>query len=244
MTRSRLMSASEVFRLGFGTIDTRAIIGGGGRSDNIIPFALLANLPQLILSLLYFAFNGTFTAMLMGYEWISYAHKRKGLRVSTRSHGFQRSTYFLSLPYRYGLPLVVLSVTLHWIVSQCIFVVTIDIYDEFGHAVPYSSPPEGTRTCGYSPVAMVSAVILGVFMLAAVVGFGYIPYKSGMPLAASSSLAISAACHPDRDSEIEDIALSEQKLQWGVVSTNEEGIGHCAFSNKEVGPLVKGRMYA
>ena len=37
--------------------------------------------------------------------------------------------------------------------------------------------------------------------------------------------------------------MSEQKLQWGVVSIDLDGFGHCAFSSEEVGPLVKGRMY-
>jgi len=42
----------------------------------------------------------------------------------------------------------------------------------------------------------------------------------------------------------ENTVLSEQKLQFGVVSTSGDGVGHCAFSSKEVGKLVKGRMYA
>ena len=37
------------------------------------------------------------------------AHQQKGLRVSGIPEGSQRSYYFLSLPYRVGVPLVALS---------------------------------------------------------------------------------------------------------------------------------------
>lgn len=42
---------------------------------------------------------------------------RKGLRV-TQPHGYQRSSYFLQLPYRWSLPLIVISGTLHWLLSR------------------------------------------------------------------------------------------------------------------------------
>jgi len=213
----------------------------------MVSLALVANLPQVILSFLYFAYNSLFTAMLMGYEWTSYAHKRKGLRVSRKPARHQRSTYFLQLPYRFGLPLVILSGTLHWLVSQSIFVVSFDLYDVDGEPVPDTylnfEWDMVTRSVGYSPVAMLSVIILGVLMVGSVIGFGYIPYKPGMPLAGSCSLAISAACHPEKRVGLDDGVLSEQKLQWGVVSTDADGVGHCAFSSEDVDPLVKGRMY-
>jgi hypothetical protein len=90
---------------------------------------------------------------------------------------------------------------------------------------------------------MLSVVVVGTFMMAVVIGCGIIPYKRGMPLAGSCSLAISAACHPEQDSEDASTLLSEQKLQWGVVNTSVDGIRHCAFSSREVGTLVKGRTY-
>jgi hypothetical protein len=237
-------NTSDIFRFGFGTVDPRALISSGYMPTDMMALALIANLPQVLLSFLYFAYNGLYTAMLMGYEWTSYAYKKKGLRISRRPFGAQRSTYFLQLPYRFGIPLVLLSGTLHWLVSQSIFVVAFDTYDKYGQLRIENRKGAMTKTCGYSPIAMLTAVVLGVFMVVAVVGFGYIPHKRGMPLAGSCSLAISAACHPEQQPDTEDTVLSKRKLQWGVVSTNSDGIGHCAFSNKGVGPLVKGRMYA
>jgi hypothetical protein len=241
------MENFNAYRLGFGAVDPRALIYAKGLPRDMIGLAVIANAPQIILSVLYYAFNGLFTAMLMGYEWTSYAHKKKGLRVSRQPAGSQRSTYFLSLPYRFGIPLVLLSGCLHWLVSQSIFVVAYDLYNDLGEVYKVTTEVEVyvmNRTIGYSPSAMVAVAVLGGVMVAAVVGFGFISYERGMPLAGSCSLAISAACHPEQGAEAADYLMSEQKLQWGVVSTGIDGIGHCAFSSAEVGPLVKGRMYA
>ncbi|KAF3053972.1 hypothetical protein E8E11_001275 [Didymella keratinophila] len=232
------VGSNAIFALGFGAVDTRALITGDSFPTDMISLVLIANMPQVILSFLYFAYNGMFTAMLLGYEWTSYAYKRKGLRISHVPSGLQRSTYFLQLPYRFGTPLVILSGTLHWLVSQSIFLVSLDEYNQYGRYT------DSSNSCGYSPIAMLVVVLLGVFMVATLVGFGYIPYKSSMPLAGSCSLAISAACHPDEATKGDTFAMSEEKLQWGVVGTSADGIGHCAFSSKDVGPLVEGRMYA
>lgn len=99
----------------------------------------------------------------------------------------------------------------------------------------------GTRKCGYSTIAMLVAVVLGLLMMAVMIVVGYTSYKPGIPLSGSSSMAISAACHPEKEDPGDD-PMSEQKLQWGV-ETYENGIGHCAFSSREVGPLVKGHLY-
>lgn len=246
MNQFQSTSTYDALRFGFGTIDPRSVISGREFPTDMVSLTLIANLPQLVLSFLYFAYNGLFTAMLMGFEWLSYAHKRKGLRISRRPHEHQRSTYFLQLPYRFGLPLVILSGVMHWLVSQSIFVVAFDVYTERGVRQTISLGYEFdaiTQSVGYSPTAMLAVIVLGVLMVVAVIGIGYIPYKSGMPLAGSCSLAIGAACHLDQQVGAGDEVMSEQKLQWGVVSTSMDGIGHCAFSSDEVGPLTKGRMY-
>jgi hypothetical protein len=246
-------NTSTAFGLGFGAVEPLALITvknksqGGYWPADIISLALIANSPQVVLSFVYFSYNGLFTAMLAEHEWMSYASKKKGLRISCKPSGLQRSTYFLQLPYRFSLPLVAMSVLLHWLVSQSIFVVAFNIYDDMGHrnwdGYKERNIENGLLTCGYSPIAMLAVLIVGFFMVVAAVGFGYIPYKTGMPLAGSSSLAISAAYHPEENSGTGEDALSRQELQWGVVRTSLDGVGHCAFSSKEVGPLLDGRVY-
>ena len=103
------LSTRLSFSLGFGAVDPRTLISSNFFPNDIASLALIANFPQVLLSFIYFAYNGLFTAMLMGYEWTSYAYKKKGLRISRRPYGSQKSTYFLQLPYRFGIPMVPLS---------------------------------------------------------------------------------------------------------------------------------------
>lgn len=56
-------------------------------SDNwlltsMVGLVLLANLPQVILTFICFAYNIIFTAMLLFNEWISYVRERKRHRIS------------------------------------------------------------------------------------------------------------------------------------------------------------------
>jgi hypothetical protein len=221
-----------------------------GLPENLLHLILLANTPQLVLSFLYFSYNALFTAMLLGYEWVSYSQKRKGLRVSHQPSGAQRSTYFLQLPYRFGIPLLILSGTLHWLVSQSIFLTAIEYYNLEGQRSRPSFPDISTKspvdhtTLGYSPLAIIAVMVLGSLMVISILAFGYIPYTRGMPIAGSCSMAISAACQSVEQHESGGNKISEEKLQWGVVSIGSHEVGHCAFSKNEVEPLVKGRLYA
>lgn len=60
---------------------------------------------------------------------------RKTLRVSD-PEGIQRSSYFVSMPWRYGLPLIFSTASLHWLVSQSIFVYSVDLYKPDGMLDP------------------------------------------------------------------------------------------------------------
>src|SRR5690242_2964491 len=98
-----------------------------------------------------------------------------------------------------------LSAILHWLVSQSIFLVAVDVYDWDGApqvskpwAAPYSYQdyiPQGDwKSCGYSPIAIFTVIILGVLMVVTMIGFRFVPLKGGMNFAGSCSVAISAAC--------------------------------------------------
>ncbi len=83
-----------------------------------------ANLWQMIISLLYITFNALFSCILVSEEWSGYQKTRKTLRVSF-PEGIQRSSYFISMPLRYGAPLIISMAVLHWTVSQSVFVVRV-----------------------------------------------------------------------------------------------------------------------
>lgn len=78
---------------------------------------LLADQPEALFSLFDVQLNAMCTAMARMADWNSFAGHWKGLRVS-KSHGEQCSTYFLSLFYRFAVPLILTSICLQWLLSQ------------------------------------------------------------------------------------------------------------------------------
>ena len=211
-----------------------------------------ANAAQLIFSLMYFAYNGIFTTLSTAIEWSSFAATQKGVRRSRGSDlvGAQRASYFLQLPYRLALPLLVASGSLHWLISQSIFLVyfqgympTPD-YDGTEKATTSSGWPVGEDiiTCGWSPAAVLLTVLVGVLMLLFLIGFGLWRLPTAMPVAGSCSAAIAAACHPPPAECGERIW--EKELRWGVtLEPDGEKPGHCSFSSKRVPSPIPGEKY-
>jgi hypothetical protein len=81
-----------------------------------------ANIWQVIVSILYFALNALLTCLLVSEEWSGYIRDRKPLRVS-HPEGIQRGSYFVSMPFKFGVPLMAMVTTLHWLISQSTFLV-------------------------------------------------------------------------------------------------------------------------
>ncbi|KAJ5937050.1 hypothetical protein N7466_003500 [Penicillium verhagenii] len=229
------------------------LIHGDSWPTSVLANVIIANLPQLIFSFLYFGFNSLLTSMCLGAEWSGYAHSCKSLRVSNKPQGSQRSDYFLSIPYRYALPFMVMTITIHWLISESLFMVGIEAWDERMVRAPESD----LTTCGFSPIGIVSSICVGVFMFSCLVGLSFRRFESAMPVAGGCSLAISAACHPnfdpnrhpagepgDLDLEIEngDDNMGHLPVQWGAVPVDSP-IGHCSFTSGRVELPDKDREY-
>ncbi len=226
------ISFSHLWKMGYGTVTSESMIswnhrGPGGIFLNI----LVANLPQALLSFLFIAYNGLFTCMLLADEWNGYTHKRKPLRV-TSPNGAQRSTYRLQLPYKYGIPLLITSATLHWLISQSLFLANVSYYNAKGEDTINS-----ISTIGYSCIAIITVIILAAVVIILGLLNGFRRHK-GMPLVASCSAAISAACHRPE----EDIDAATKPVMWGVVSS-ENGVAHCCFTSFEVTRPIPGELY-
>ncbi|KAL1647415.1 hypothetical protein SLS58_002743 [Diplodia intermedia] len=231
----------HLWELGLGKIHSATLIQGWAiptTGDSAITgTVLIANLPQALLSFIYLMLNGLCTNMLLAFEWSKFSAARRTLRVS-EPRGAQRSTYFLQIPYRYGIPLTVLSSLLHWLVSQSIFLAKVDGLDPRGGRTPVGN----VTTCGYSPFGMIFTTMGGLLLVIFAVALGFRKLKPGMPLAGSCSIAISAACHvPEGTSELEP-------LMWGVVPKHPDdvhsGVGHCSFANECVDKPLSGILYA
>lgn len=227
-----------IWSLGFGTVTELTLISTSNNdiasSFNMAESVILANLPHFIFSGLYFQYNALFTGMLAAKEWSEFALKRKGLRVSSSPKGEQRSRYFLQLPYRWSVPLIFMSMLIHWLLSRSIFIVAIKFDDEFA------------TTCGYSPIAMIVVVVAAVVMALAVIITGCRRLPTAMPVVGSCSLGIAAACHGFGGAERPDETLVP--LRWGAMTQPGHGPafepGHCGFSGDYVEEPQPGGRYA
>ncbi|KAJ5251753.1 hypothetical protein N7489_002163 [Penicillium chrysogenum] len=222
---NKASKSKSIWDSGLGEASSGTTLAGlsiSATSTGIFSMILMANIPQILVSLAYFFYNGLLTCMLGAVEYDNYATKRKPLRVSW-PRGAQRSTYYLTLPYRYSIPLLIVSAVLHWLVSQSFFFVQVIPFDR--HGVPQERYPEVLVTCGYSPVAIIFGIIVGGLLPVVAVLMGLRRFRSHMPLAGQCSAAISAACHPMTTAV--DHAL--KPVQWGEVPGSV--LSHSGFSN-------------
>ncbi|KAH6635652.1 hypothetical protein B0J18DRAFT_407150 [Chaetomium sp. MPI-SDFR-AT-0129] len=222
-------SFSSLMALGLAPVSSKTLMQVfdlRGGDDNLLSNVVIANSPQAILSMLYFTYNGLFTSISLATEWDSYATHRKGLRVSSKPIPHQRSTYFLQLPYRYSLPLLVTSGLLHWLISQSIFLVFVEIYRDSVESITSvtntTRPVDNFTTCGWSPVGVITVIAIGFTMVIFLLGSGTRRLSSTMPVAGSCSAAIAAACHPPplsmSSTSFEGGIVSAEKLMWGETS--------------------------
>ena len=217
----------------------------GGSTHSIIAASVLVNLPQLLLSALYFSQNTIYTCMASAYEWSQFAHTRKSLRVTARK-GQQRPSYWLQLPWKVSLPLLAVSTLLHWLISQSIFLVNVavgdDSYGDKQYVDAKASLSNNVRIAiGYAPFAAISVIVVAGVVLIALLIVCFLPLKPGMPLVGSNSFAISAACHPPKV----DKNAAFKPVMWGAVSHQDgDGPGHCCFTSYKVEPPRLGEYYA
>ncbi|RPA76695.1 hypothetical protein BJ508DRAFT_181460 [Ascobolus immersus RN42] len=202
-------------------------------SRSPIEMACLTNSPQLLASFLYLQYNSIYTYMAQTREWLSYGAERKGLRVSfpkkrpqpkkfdgsTSTFGIdsdslqmeevptaQRESHFLTLPYRYSIPLAAASALVHWLVSQACFFAQLTVVGGadvttkggMGAYQPGKADTEFSAAM-QSPTAMLCVIIVTCLLLLVGIGFGArkLPdsrYGIEMPIVSSCSVAISAAC--------------------------------------------------
>ncbi|CZT07158.1 uncharacterized protein RCO7_09704 [Rhynchosporium graminicola] len=205
---------------------------------------LLVNTPQSLTSCLNLFYNNLFTNMLIGAKWNALAYERQPPRV-THPRGEQKSRLYLSMPYNYGIPVMFLSGMLHWLISESFFLVRITALQN-GKTVEEHS----ISSMGYSALAFALAFTCSCTMILFLDMTARRRYGPGIPLVASCSAAISAACHlPEGDK-----GASLEAIQWGVIGgagisvgswrNSDEYFGHCGFSSKLVALPIPGRWYA
>jgi len=186
---------------------------------------------QVLVSLLYTAFNIILASQLVALEWSSYGDpaRPKGLRVSRPdNNSAQRSTHYLSMPYRYALPTMSAFFLAHFLVSQSTFVIRLLTYNWDGKST------SGRTMAGFSPIPSFLGLVFTTLLFAAYILNGALRrYRADprMPLVGTNSLAISANCHrPANDKE-----AHRGKVAWGVVVVRgQREVGRCTFASSHV----------
>lgn len=126
----------------------------------------------------------------MAKEWAAMSTRYKALRV-TNPKGQQISTYFLQLPYRYSVPLLIISILLHWVLSGCIYLLVMQGgYFEAGTDGPFDS----IMAVGFSTKSLFTMMTLSIVLSFAPPLFGRLSLPPSTIVVGSNSLAIAAAC--------------------------------------------------
>lgn len=210
------------------------------KTSVIVPTILTANVPQLGFSLLYVFYTNIWSKLLIAQEFDRMTTSKKGLRISERAYGEQRTSRFLTLPVRYALPLMAFSAALHYLCSQSLFMARFD-----GMRDGQVDPKDQMVRLGYNAAGMIALITVNVVMMLITICMGgFRRLNTGLG-EMSMSVVISAACHLKRY-EAEPWL---QTVQWGDVS---EGVGevkngqivrHCAFTSMLAECPSEGHMY-
>ncbi|KAF5582222.1 hypothetical protein FPCIR_9654 [Fusarium pseudocircinatum] len=239
----------------------------------LISLTMVANTPQLILSICYLAYNGLFTRMLAEFEWSKYSVAFRSLRV-TEPRGSQNATYRLQLPYRFSIPLIIISIGLHWIYSNCIYVSN---YEAYAPGYPYKR--DVTVGLQFSSKAILVGLLTSIGVAITPIFLAFVKLPGVMVIAGANSAVISAACHyPSTklkslsratskmsmrsneydsmsarligDEEVEELRdVSRRKIKWGRMSmgkSDESSVGHLGFGTEEldIEKPVEGEYYS
>ena len=102
---------NEIWQIkGWGAVQSTALLTSYVAS--FVGSILTSNMLQLVASFLYYCLNDHLTRCLIAADYNSFAVNRAPLRVSF-PQGEQRSTFYLTIPYGYAIPLLVSFTLIH-----------------------------------------------------------------------------------------------------------------------------------
>ncbi|KAE9374919.1 hypothetical protein N431DRAFT_482041 [Stipitochalara longipes BDJ] len=232
-----IMGSLGIWKLGFGVnaaeLIKHTLWTSSSKELDLLEKLLVANGYQLLVSFLYIFYNNILTRQLVADEWTRFLrpYGKKPLRVSSPV-GMQRSSYTLSLPMTYSVPLMISFMLLHYLISQSVFLVMADAFGP-GPEI-YRLPNYDKSDVGFSALGIIFSASLAVLLVTALlinaVMRRYKDVPTGFPAMGTSSLAISAACQPPKD----DNEAHLFELRLGIVKdeeyNNPQVIGRLTFS--------------
>ena len=223
-----------IFAQGVGRPQSHSLVGGILAASGAVSRAwrfghiLFANSFQVLVSFLYLFYNNILTRQVAANEFLRFLdpdRDRKGLRVSSPKNSQQRSSYFLSLPWRYAIPQMMAFMLLHWLVSQSIFIVLTSAWNIAPEPAPM--PSENATRLGFSCAGIFLVLIVATTLVLGLAANSVRKYRCKVPgffpRMATNSAAIEAVCRPARDDY--DAHLFPVKL--GVVAPGPHYSGDC-----------------
>ena len=194
--------------------------GNFGASPKQLPgFSIIANCPQLWLSIGYLLWNNQITRIWTEHEWRAYYCKSQRPRVSYKTSDSRvRATRWLQLPYSITTVLMIVNTTLHWLVSQTLFVVEIND----GGSMSYY--------LNYSPLAMFLVGIASLLLVLSTTIYYFIPIATWMPLLANSAGLVFESCEMLSAIDLPDDGL----VAWGDISTRNMKLAGFGLDVKRV----------
>jgi hypothetical protein len=235
VSRDVIMGPLGIWKLGLGVnaAELVPVPTSSNKEFDLLQKLLAANGYQLFVSFLYIFYNNILTRQLVADEWTRFLRPKgkKPLRVSSPV-GMQRSSYMLSLPMTYSVPLMISFILLHYLISQSIFLIQADAFGP-GPEI-YRIPAYDRSDVGFSALGIIFSITLGVLLVAALlinaVRRHYTDVPTDFPAMGTNSFAISAACQPPKDDN--EAYLFELRL--GIVKDEEyntpQALGRLTFS--------------
>jgi hypothetical protein len=228
---------------GFGRVSLAFLVSNSGGDTAFegqkavgLPLQIaIANAPQLWLSVGYLLWNNQITRIWGEHEWRSFAGRKKPPRVSYGANvqGI-RNTRWLQLPYVMSVLLMIISTTMHWIVSQTLFVVEVENRSGLPIVHDIPAPDAIIFAICYSPTAI---FVIGVMSTALILGitiYYIIPFRSWMPFMAGSARVVFASCTAlPKDLPVDGVMWGDVSDEWGRLA----GFGEYAKG------IQKGEIY-
>jgi len=196
-------------------------------STEMLAPILMANMPQICISIGYLVFDSQISRLWQEREWRSYYLRRKKPRTGNATNPQTRRTRWLTLPYLLSALLMSLSICLHWLGSQAVFMVE-----------SYEWSFQNMSIALY--VALLPALVLAcccTALLFVITVVYFLPQRSSMPIMCGSARVVFASC-----CQLEE--LPEDGIMWGDITASSIPSQRKAGFSRTAGAIVEGEVYS
>lgn len=241
----------NVWRSGIGRINSYMLIGGAfrqgtGTTQVIVGHILFANIFQLMISIIYLLYNNCLTRQVLADQWTRFMRTtklvpegqpipdRKPLRVSSHV-GFQRTSYMLSLPWSYAMPMMLAFTIPHTLIARSVFLVRTAAFGPGLNSESQRLFDRDASRVGFSSMGILLSTIVGSLILLSLLFNSFRRYHGvpkHLPRMANKTAFISAACQrpdDDVDAYLFPVTLMAVSIDSGDMK-NGQAVRRLAFS--------------